>query len=82
MKLSEFIMLSEAEKQQATLHLGVLVAKRKQLNGILFLFRLENYYVEMRCNTANRKVTAYNVFAGSTLLEPYLNQISINRLLQ
>jgi hypothetical protein len=82
MKLSEFIMLSEAEKQQAALHLGVLVAKRKLHNGILFLFRLENYYVEMRCNTANRKVTAYNVFTGSTLLEPYLNQISISRLLQ
>ena len=82
MKLSEFIMLSEAEKQQAALHLGVLVAKRKQLNGILFLFRLEDYYVEMTCNTVNRQVTQYHVFTGNTLLEPYLNQISISRLLQ
>lgn len=82
MKLSEFILLSEAEKQQAALHLGVLVAKRKLQNGILFLFRLEDYYVEMGCSTANRKVTQFNVFNGNTLLEPYLNQISISRLLQ
>ncbi len=82
MKLSEFIMLSEAEKQQATLHLGVLIAKLKQHNGVLFLFRLENYYVEMVCNTASRKITDYHVFTGHALLEPYLNQISISRLLQ
>ncbi|WP_407525691.1 hypothetical protein PDL71_04045 [Lacibacter sp. MH-610] len=81
MKLSEFILLSEAEKQQAALHLGVLVAKRKLQNGILFLFRLEDYYVEMSCNTVNRRVTQYQVFTGSTLLEPYLSQISISRLL-
>ena len=47
MKLSEFILLSEAEKQQAALHLGVLVAKRKLQNGILFLFRLEDYYLSL-----------------------------------
>ena len=82
MKLSEFILLSEAEKQQAVLHLGVLVAKRKLHNGILFLFSLEDYYVEMGCNTTNRKVTQFNVFTGSTLLEPYLNQIFISSLLE
>lgn len=81
MKLSEFIMLSEAEKQQATLHLGVLVAKRKQQNGMVFLFRLEDYYIEMGCNMVNRQVTQYCVFTGNTLLEPYLHQISLRQLL-
>ncbi|MFN8266151.1 MAG: hypothetical protein U0T11_08795 [Chitinophagaceae bacterium] len=82
MKLSEFIMLSEADKQHALLHRGVLVAKRKQHNVILFLFRLEHYYVEMWCNTKERAITQYNAFTGSALLEPYINQISIRQLLQ
>lgn len=82
MKLSEFIMLSEAEKQHSLLHRGVLVAKRKQQNVLVFLFRLDHYYVEMWCSPEDRAITQFNAFTGNALLEPYINQISIRQLLQ
>ena len=80
MKLSEFILLSQAEKQHAVLHRGVLVAKRKQQNILIFLFRLEDYYVETWCNVANHSVTEYLALTAVSPLEPYLNQISLQHL--
>ena len=39
MKLSDFIMLDTEEKKLAVLHLGVLIAKRKQHSSMAFLFQ-------------------------------------------
>ena len=80
MKLSEFILLSQAEKRHAVLHRGVLVAKRKQQNILIFLFRLEDYYVETWCNVTNHSVTEYRALTAVSTLEPYLNQISLQHL--
>ena len=81
MRLSEFILLGEKEKQHAILHRGILVAKRKQSDRIFFLFRLSDYYVETCCDTTNNSVTEYRMLTGAALLEPYLSGISLTSLL-
>lgn len=81
MKLSEFILLNEVEKQHTVLHRGVLIAKRKQSSCMIFLFQLDRYYVETWCSYVNKAVTEYRVFDGTAPLEPYLKEISLRHLL-
>lgn len=80
MKLSDFIMLNEEEKMYSVLHEGVLVSKRKKTGYIIFLFRLNNFYVETFCNTATKGVTQFRMFEHTTLLQPYLESIVIDDL--
>ncbi len=80
MKLSEFILLNEMEKQHTVLHEGVLIGKRKQHSFMIFLFQLGHYYVETWCNFSNKSVSEYRVFDGTAPLEPYLDQISLQQL--
>lgn len=81
MKLSDFILLNEDEKKMTVLHQGVLVAKRSNFDFMVFLFQLGNYYVEAYCNTHNKAIEEYRVFDNITLLNPYLETIPIDHLL-
>ena len=54
MKLSEFILLNEAEKKCAIMNQAVPLAQRTYSDMIIFLFQLEDYYVEAYCNTADK----------------------------
>ena len=81
MKLSDFILLNEDEKKMTVLHQGVLVAKRKSFDSLVFLFHLGNYYVEAYCNPENKAVEEYRVFDNIKLLNPYLETIPIDTLL-
>jgi hypothetical protein len=81
MKLSEFILLSENEKTSVVLNNGILVAKRKNDPVIVFLFQLENYYVETYCNQRNKSVLKFIAFNNTKSLAPYLEAISIDELM-
>jgi len=81
MRLSDFILLNENEKKVTVLHLGVLVAKRSDPDSMIFLFQLENYYVEAHCNSESKAIKEYRVFESLILLSPYLESISIDSLL-
>lgn len=80
MKLSDFIMLSEEQKNLAVLHQGVLVGKRKKMEHLIFLFRLDSFYVETFCNIKTKRVIQYRMFEHSGLLQPYLESIVIDDL--
>jgi len=82
MKLSDFIVLDEKEKTSVVLHMGILVAKRRLQHCIIFLFQLENYYVETYCNYESNAVQEFRVFDGTQLLQPYLETISIHELMK
>lgn len=82
MKLSQFIMLSEEEKNKAVLHQGVLLAKQKTACEIRFLFQLELFYVELQCSHATKKVCSYQAFTDTRLLESYLDEIPVKGLLE
>jgi hypothetical protein len=80
MKLSDFIMLNEEEKKFAVIHQGVLIGKRKKTGYIVFLFQLDNFYVETFGDTKTKAVTQYRVFANTKLLHPYLENIAIDNM--
>ena len=81
MKLSDFILLSEEEKKIAVLHEGVLIGKRKDVDTVAFLFQVENYYVETFFNSGNKKIKEFRMFEQTALLQPYLDIIRIDDLL-
>ena len=81
MKLSDFILLTEEEKKMLLLHKGVLVAKRRDCNYIVFLFQLDAFYVEMYGRPEDKVVQEYRAFEGTWMLHPYLESIPIDGLL-
>jgi hypothetical protein len=81
MRLSDFILLNEDEKKTTVLHQGVLLAKRRDSDSLVFLFQLENYYVEAFCNPENKAIEEYRMFDSLNLLNPYLESITIDSLL-
>ncbi len=81
MKLSDFIMLNEDEKKLAVLHEGVLIAKRNYFDCVVFLFQLDGYYVETYCNIENKSIEEYRIFDNTKSLNPYLEAIPIDDLL-
>ncbi len=81
MKLSDFILLNEDEKKLTVLHQGVLIAKRTHFDDLVFLFHLGNYYVEAYCNSESKAIEEYRVFDNLKFLNPYLETIRIDDLL-
>jgi hypothetical protein len=81
MRLSEFILLNENEKKSTVLHQGVLLAKRSSFDSMVFLFQLGNYYVEAYCNPANKAIEEYRMFDNIDILQPYLEAIPLDNLL-
>jgi hypothetical protein len=80
MRLSDFILQNEEDKKLAVLHTGVLIGKRKHPGCIIFLFQLDNFYVETFCDTETKDITEYRAFAHTNMLHPYLESISIEEL--
>jgi len=81
MKLSDFILLNEEEKKLAVLHAGVLIGKRKEASSVAFLFQVENFYVETFFNPGNKAIREFRMFDQTALLQPYLEAIRIDELL-
>lgn len=82
MTLSEFIVSGEAEMKSAVLHQGVLIAKRRNKDCLVFLFQMGDYYVETYCNMQHKAVCEYRALHNINSLDPYLEEIAIDDLLQ
>ena len=81
MKLSEFILLDEEQKKSAVVHEGVLIAKRRYPDTMVFLFQLGSYYVETWFNAVSKKILEFRVSEETDILSPYLDEIAIDDLL-
>lgn len=81
MKLSDFIALNQEDKKGVLLHHGVLVAKRRTADCMLFLFYLENFYVESVFRVDTKALAGIYAFIGDTLLQPYLESISLGGII-
>jgi hypothetical protein len=81
MKLSEFILLKEDKKRFVVLHAGVLVGKRLCGGCCVFLFHLENFYVEVYCRLADKAVLEYRSYTEVGRLTAYLDSIALDGLL-
>jgi hypothetical protein len=81
MKLSEFILLNEPEKKWCVMNRAVPLAKGNYKNLIVFLFQLEDYYVEAYCNVADKTIEEYRVLPDTNAIRHYLEAIPIDELL-
>ena len=81
MKLSEFILLNEAEKKWSVMNQAVPLAQRSYGDLIVFLFQLEDYYVEAYCNVADKTIEEYRVLPDTNAIRHYLEAIPIDELL-
>lgn len=81
MEISDFIMLNEEEKKLTVLHRGILVAKRTNSTHLFFLFQMDRFYVEATCRIETKAIEEYKMFHHLKLLEPYLETITIDELL-
>lgn len=81
MKLSEFIVLDEAEKKRAVMNNAAALASRTSPGLIIFLFQIEDYYVEAYCNVEDKSVEQYWILPNTDAIRHYLEGISIDDLL-
>jgi hypothetical protein len=81
MKLSEFILLNEKDKKCAVMNNAVPLAQRTYPDIIIFLFQLDNYYVEAYCNKASKAIEEYRVLPDANAIGHYLEGIPIDDLL-
>lgn len=81
MKLSEFILLNEGEKKQAVYNKAVVLARRTYPDVIIFLFQLEDYYIETYCNVSNKAIEEYRVLPDTNAIGQYLEAIHIDDIL-
>lgn len=80
MKLSEFIGLPEDHKRSIVLTQGVAIAKREVPRFEVFLFQLQDYYVETFCSCKTKEILEYRAFYANRQLTPYLEDIKIDQL--
>ena len=81
MKLSEFILLNEGDKKCAVMNNAVALAQRTYPDTIIFLFQLDNYYIEAYCNKANKTIEEYRVLPDTNAISHYLEAIPIDDLI-
>lgn len=81
MKLSEFILLNEEDKKCAVMNNAVALAQRTYPDIIIFLFQLDNYYIEAFCNKTSKAIEEYRVLPDANSIRHYLEAISIDDLL-
>ena len=81
MKLSEFIVLNHAEKKCAVMNNAVALATRTSPGLVIFLFQIEDYYVEAYCNAADNRVEEYCVLPDTNAIRHYLEAMPIDDLL-
>jgi hypothetical protein len=81
MKLSEFIGLPEDHKRSTVMTKGVSIASRRLPGVMVFLYQLHEYYIETYCCPKSQEILEYRVFENTQQLEPYLQAIRIDHLL-
>ena len=81
MKLSEFILLNEDDKKSAVMKNAVALAQRTYPDLIIFLFQLDDFYIETYCNKASRTIEEYRVLPDTNAIGHYLAAIPIDDLL-
>ena len=81
MKLSEFILLNEGDKKCTVMNKAVALAQRTYPDIVIFLFQLDNYYIEAYCNKTSKDIEEYRVLPDTNAIGHYLEAIPIDDLL-
>lgn len=81
MKLNEFRSLSEYQQFEVVEQNGVFLAEREDGYYNVRLFAVGNFYAELFCHSHFNVIVRTKAFLSTKRLEPYLQQININPLL-
>lgn len=80
MTLYEFIALDELEQAEAVWN-GVHLGDRQEGECTVLLYQIDSFYVEVFYHPGSNRVTKFRPFKTLDLLQPYLEQINVLRLL-
>ena len=80
MTLDEFSLLDEPKQAEALIEHGIFIAERHYKNFNIFLYQIDNFYVEIFHNLNFNMMQGMRSFADDEALEPYLESIDISCL--
>ena len=80
MKLREFNLLNEINQAKALLSSGVLLTERLCRDLTIYLYQVNNFYVEVYFNNIFGMIQGFRGFDSTTALDPYLEEIDISSL--
>lgn len=82
MTLDEFTLLDDTKQAEALIERGVFLAERQYKNFSIFLYQLDDFYVEIYHNLKFNVMQGMRSFADEDELEPFLETIDISSLYQ
>lgn len=82
MTLDEFTILDEASQAEALIERGVFLAERMYKNFSIFLYQLDDFYVEIYHNLKYNVMQGMRSFKEEEELEPFLESIDISGVYQ
>jgi len=80
MTVTDFTHLDETQQAEALLARGIFLTERLYKNFIIFLYQLDNFYVEVYHNLKFNVMQGMRSFEDDEALEPYLDTIDISCL--
>ncbi|MFL5771842.1 MAG: hypothetical protein ACJ75F_01710 [Flavisolibacter sp.] len=80
MTVTDFTHLDETKQAEALLARGIFLTERLYKNFIIFLYQLDNFYVEVFHNLKFNVMQGMRSFEDDEALEPYLDTIDISCL--
>ena len=80
MTVTDFTHLDETQQAEALLARGIFLTERLYKNFIIFLYQLDNFYVEVYHNLKFNVMKGMRSFEDDEALEPYLDTIDISCL--
>lgn len=75
------MVLSAEEKMVILIHDGIEIACRRDPLGSYYLFQLDHFYAEVAYDPGDGSPVAFTCFTGTAPLEPYLERISLEGIL-
>ncbi|HYC27657.1 MAG TPA: hypothetical protein VEB42_02560 [Chitinophagaceae bacterium] len=80
MTLDQFSLLNESSQAEVLIDRGVLLTERQYKNFTIFLYQVDNFYVEVYFNLRFSVMQGMRCFQDDEALEPYLDSIDITAL--
>ena len=80
MTLDQFTILNETRQAETLLERGIFLADRLYKNFSIFLYQLDDFYVEVYHNLRFDIMQGMRCFGDDEALQPYLESIDISGL--
>jgi len=81
MTLNEFKALNLNDQAETTWQHGVLLDDRQEGKRYMILYRIDNFFAEIHYDQDMNEITGIKSFASDTPLQPYLDKIDLEGLL-